>query len=219
MIRLTAGPRSRANLGIFLSLIAACFLVSCATMQTQDTGATKAGPGKYTKWNGLIDELEVVQNFSIGKYSKTVLLPIETASTPLPEKDDNTYEPVTKVLAQIDSVFTEGLKSGLKDLPNISMVSAQAPGSEPGTLIIKAKVIKMNPGSRALRYFVGFGAGHSGADFQGEIIDAENGKVYLRFKHGRGSSIGLFGGDYEKMMIGDSKDAAEDVGKMLSKFQ
>ena len=77
----------------------------------------------------------------------------------------------------------------------------------------------MNPGSRALRYFVGFGAGHSGTDFQGEVIDGGSGKVYLRFKHGRGSSIGVFGGDYEKMMSGDSKDAAEDLGKMLVKFQ
>jgi len=219
MKTVSLGERLGRNFCVFLSIVALGFLVSCATTSPPGSAPEKASPGKYTKWNGLIDELEIVQGFSIGNFSKVILLPIETASTPLPDKGDNTFEPVTMVLGQVDSIFMEGFKNGLKDVRNVSVGSAQVTPTGPGALIIKAKVITMSPGSKALRYFVGFGAGHSAAKMQGEVIDAQSSQVLLRFNHGRGSSIGIFGGDYFKMMSGDSKDVAEDLGKMLTKFQ
>ncbi len=77
----------------------------------------------------------------------------------------------------------------------------------------------MNPGSRALRYFVGFGAGKMVVGIQGEVIDALSSQVYLRFKHARASAYGGIGGDYESLLSDDTREVGEDIGKMLGIMQ
>ncbi len=188
------------------------FLLACAT-----SGTPTQGPGKYSDSLGL-DELEIIKIFSIKSYSKVAVLPIDTSAVPLPDKSDNTYAPVTSMIGRVDQVFQEGFRKGLKDT-NLPLESSKSLTSEPGVLIIQAKAFEMNPGSRALRYFVGFGAGKTVAGFQGNVIDARSGQVLLKFKHARASSMGVFGGDYEKFLSDDTRDVGEDIGKMLTKMQ
>ncbi len=190
------------------------FFLGCAT-----TGTTAKSPGKYANWNGVIDELEVVKTFSVNAYSKVILLPLDTSAVPLPPKDENTYEPLTKIISHVDQTFREGVGKGMEGLKNISLESAKSPTSEAGVLMIQAKVFEMNPGSRALRYFVGFGAGKTVVGIQGEVIDAMSGQVQLRFKHARASSMGMFGGDYEQFLSDNTKEVGEDIGTMLIKMQ
>src|SRR5687768_6622197 len=54
-------------------------------------------PGKYEEWQDEIDEMEIIQAFAIGDYDALVVVPFDTDDVELPEKDDNTYEPVKKV--------------------------------------------------------------------------------------------------------------------------
>ena len=97
-------PPIRISVIIFLLIAANFALFPCATTSGSGLGGGIT-PGKYTKWNGFIDELEIFQPISIAKYTGVVVLPIDTASPPRPKKDDNTYEPVTKVLGSMNSIF------------------------------------------------------------------------------------------------------------------
>ena len=196
-----------------LIIIPFLFFLGCAT-----TSGTKI-PGKYSNWNRFIDELEIVNPFNINNYSKVLILPIDSSTVPLPDKSDNTYEPLTKMIGHVDQTFREGLTEGLKGSNIIALESSASPTSKTGVLIIQAKVFEMNPGSRALRYFIGFGAGKTVVGIQGEVIDALSGQVQLKFKHARASSMGGFGGDYEKFLSDDTRDVGEDIGKMLTKMQ
>jgi hypothetical protein len=198
-----------------LLIIPFLLFLACATT----SGTTSKNPGKYSEWNGFIDELEIVNTFSINAYSKVVFLPVDTSAVMLPEKSENTYEPLAKMISLVDQTFQEGLTKGMKGLNNVSLESSKSRTSEAGVLIIRAKVFEMNPGSRALRYFVGFGAGKTVVGIQGEVIDALSGQVQLKFKHARASSMGGFGGDYEKFLSDDTRDVGEDIGKMLVKMQ
>jgi len=90
--------------------------------------------------------------------------------------------------------------------------SAQPPAT--GVLIVEGKFLAINPGSRAKRYWVGFGAGRSGVVVSGRVIDG-TGKVIAEFEHGRHSGIGFYGGSYVKFLTDDVEDIGSDIGEFL----
>lgn len=91
-------------------------------------------------------------------------------------------------------------------------------GKSAGTLIVRAKVLNMDPGSRAARYWAGFGAGAARAELSGEVVDAATGKVLLRFQQERRSGVGVAGGDYVNLMNRNLRAIGEDVALILSAF-
>lgn len=171
-------------------------------------------PGKYTEWNDEIDELEIVEAFKLSDYSKVVVEPFDTDDTPLPEKDDNTYEPVQEVLKDPAAPFAEGLGGEIEGVK----VSQGSGGKGEGTLVVRTKVLTLDPGSRAARYWAGFGAGAARAEVSGEVVDAATGKVLLRFKQERRSGVGVAGGDYVKLMQRNLRTIGEDVALILNAF-
>ena len=161
-----------------------------------------------------IDEIEIVKSFNAGDYKTIVVVPFETGDVQLPKEDDNTYEPVKKVLAAVTDPFVEGLGKHTE-----AKVSLDAkPGKGAGTLIVKAKVMEMDPGSKAARYFAGFGAGAARAKITGEIIDARTKAVLVRFTQERRSGVGMMGGDYVNLMNRNLRALGEDVANLLAVF-
>ena len=171
-------------------------------------------PGSYSEWGPDIDQIEIFRTFSLGDYSAVVVEPLDTSETPLPESDDNTYEPVNKVLASA----TEGLVQGLRGEIPADVSVRDDGGSAPGTLIIRGKVDEMNPGSKAARYWAGFGAGAATAKLTLEIVDAASGEVLVRFTQERRSGIGMMGGDYQELMQRNLNAIGEDTANLLKAF-
>jgi hypothetical protein len=164
--------------------------------------------------------------------------PVDTAATPLPDKDDNTYEPAVNVLKQATTYLVEGMKEELKAPPVTTgeaptaaapskpvapegSAAAPVPAPKPRVLLLRVRVVKLEPGSRAARVWVGFGAGKSNVELSGDLLDGESGRVLLSFSLTRASSGGgkIAGGKYEKMMGGDIWDAGTDLGQMLALFK
>ena len=92
-------------------------------------------------------------------------------------------------------------------------------GSGADTLVIRGKVLEIDPGSKAARYWAGFGAGAAKARVSGEIVDAKSGQVMARFTQERRSGVGMMGGDYQKLIQGNLKAIGEDVANILKAFQ
>ena len=153
---------SRILLRLSLALALLSLLASPVVAKKGKGSSTE--PGKYTEWNEEIDELEVVETFKLSDYSKVVVEPFDTDGTPLPEKDDNTYEPVQEVLKDPAGPFAEGLTGELKGKIAVSQGSG---GKGEGTLIVRSKMLALDPGSRAARYWAGFGAGAARAEVSG----------------------------------------------------
>lgn len=171
-------------------------------------------PGTYENWGPDIDKLEIVQTFKFADYSKVAVEPFDTDGVKLPEKEDNTYEPVKKVLAS----STEGFVQGLRGSVDAKVSVEEKPGKGADTLIIRAKVVTMDPGSKAKRYFAGFGAGAARAKIEGEIVDAKTKAVLARFAQERRSGMGMMGGDYQEMMQRNLNAIGEDVANLLKAF-
>jgi hypothetical protein len=182
-------------------------------------------PGKYSEWNGEIDEVEIVAAFKLADYRRISVETFDTAEAQLPEASDNTFAPVKQVLADAAAPFVAGLAQELRQGIAVERSAAQSQSAEsaggaaaagPKTLLIRAKVLTMDPGSRAKRYWGGFGAGATRAKLSGELVDAESGAVLSRFVQERRSGFGVLGGDYVKMMNRNLRTIGADVAGFLN---
>ena len=92
------------------------------------------------------------------------------------------------------------------------------PGGGRGTLIIRARMTKLDPGSRAARYWAGFGAGAVKIQLVGEIVDGNSKKVLVRFKQERRSGFGAFGGGYEELFTRTARQIGGDIAGLVNAF-
>jgi hypothetical protein len=99
--------------------------------------------------------------------------------------------------------------------------SARALGADeavpPGALVVSGKFVTLDPGSRAKRYFAGFGAGKSAVKVTGTVKDS-TGRTLATFEQRRVGSMGLAGGDSLGKMMSDSRSIGEDIAKFLAKW-
>lgn len=177
-------------------------------------GAT--APGTYRDWNGDIDEVTVIQPFNAASYTAIAVESFDTAGVPLPNPGDNTYEAVRSALRMIKPAFMAGLEQTAR-----RKIGANNPPGARGdgrTLIIRARVTKLDPGSRAARYWAGFGAGAVKIAMTGEIIDGVSKKTLVRFKQERRSAVGAFGGGYEEFFTRTARQIGEDIATLVNAF-
>ncbi len=84
-------------------------------------------------------------------------------------------------------------------------------GAEPeNAVILEGRFTKLNPGSRAKRYLVGFGAGREVMEIEG-VFRNSKGEVLAEFTQERISVMGIAGGDYQKKMASGMRLFADDV--------
>lgn len=104
----------------------------------------------------------------------------------------------------------------LKELGPFTTVSALAAGTSPAAdaLLVDGKFTEIDPGSRAKRYLVGFGAGKSGVTVQGAVKSAD-GKVLATFQQRRVGVMGVAGGNSMDKLTSDTRDIGEDIAKFL----
>ena len=186
-----------------------------APMQARGKKSASTEPGKYKEWGPDIDEIEIVKSFKLADYKDIEVEPFDTEGVKLPDKDDNSYDSARRALTDSTEDFAAGL-NGLLD-QKVYLAGAK-PSKTGGTLLIRAKVTVMDPGSRAARYWAGFGAGAARSEISGEIVDAKTGEVLIRFTQQRRSGVGVYGGDYQELMQRNLNTIGEDVAHMLREF-
>lgn len=208
--------RHRRSLVAVVVLVLAVALVAAAPAAAKKKGKAPTEPGSYRDWNGDMDEVEVVETFRLADYQRLLVADFDTAGTPLPERDDNTFEPVQEVLADVGEPLLNGLR---ETLPGVAVEQqTEDGGAAEGALLLRGKVLEMDPGSRAARYWAGFGAGAARAKLQGEVVDAASGRVLLRFTQERRSGVGMGGGNYVNLMRRNLYSIGEDLGSGLGRF-
>lgn len=86
-----------------------------------------------------------------------------------------------------------------------------------GALVLSGKFITLDPGSRAKRYFAGFGAGKSSVKVAGTVTDAQ-GKTIATFEQRRIGAMGMGGGDSLGKLMADSRNIGEDLAKFMARW-
>lgn len=86
-----------------------------------------------------------------------------------------------------------------------------------GAIVIEGKFEALDPGSRAKRYFAGFGAGKSSVMVTGAVKDA-TGRTLATFEQRRVGAIGIGGGDSLGKLMSDARSIGEDIGKFMTRW-
>ena len=193
-------------------------VLTCATLIVQ---AASDKPVKEIK-EGMLDAIElyvatlpapgehtiVVKPFAAGKAE------LGTGSK---KDDDKKAQGQAEQLQQDGPKFlADALVAEVKEQGGFK--GAQVAGAENAgddALVIEGEFTELDPGSRAKRYFVGFGAGKAAVAVAGTVKDAK-GTLLANFKQRRVASMGMAGGDSVKKMTDDCKSIGEDIAKFLS---
>lgn len=194
--------------------VAASIAVAPAALAVKGKAAPNQ-PGKFKEWKGEIDQLEIVKVFRLADYDAIAVWGFATDDTPLPEKNDNTYEPVKKILTNIEGAVAAGIADELDRKP-IEVEASDRQG--PGVLVVTGVVEEMDPGSQAARYWGGFGAGAARTRLRIEVKDGESGEVLLRITQERRSGVGTYGGGYEELLNRNLAAIGADVAFVLGAF-
>jgi hypothetical protein len=114
-------------------------------------------------------------------------------------------------------VLAERLVATLTELGPYTTITTGEPEAPvpPGSIVIDGKFTKIDPGSRAKRYLVGFGAGKSTVTVTGSVKD-QAGVVLATFKQTRHGVMGMGGGDSLAKLLSDSREIGVDIAKFLS---
>jgi len=170
-------------------------------------GAT--APGTYRDWNGDIDEVTILQPFNAASFDAIAVESFDTSGVQLPNPRDNTYEAVRSAMRMIKPAFMNGVQENAR---------RKATGGTSHSLIIRARLTRLDPGSRAARYWAGFGAGAVKIEMVGEIVDGASKKTLVRFRQERRSGYGVFGGGYDELFARTARQIGGDIAMLINAF-
>lgn len=86
----------------------------------------------------------------------------------------------------------------------------------PQTLILEGRFSKIDAGNRALKFWVGFGAGKSTLTMEGKLTDGATGEVLAVFENDRHAPFNM--ADMEKIFDEDTKNLAKDLVEFIEKL-
>jgi hypothetical protein len=195
----------RVLVGI-VAVAASCFAASYAVVFAQ-------GAPTQTVKDGILDEVKLFT--AKPPASKTVVIrPFSATEADLTEgeKKDETK----KMLPLAPGILADEFVAKLKPTGTFTDVSVlTGDAAPPDAIVVEGVFREMDPGSRAKRYFVGYGAGKSGVKVEGSIKSTD-GTVLATFQQRRVGVMGVGGGDSMDKMRNDTKAIGEDIAKFLS---
>ena len=210
----TRGHASRLS---GLLIVVALGLAGCVgAMQTQATDSVGAGglvPTVEDKDVGLVG---LRKGFDLKAYS--VLAVDKLPVSPQETNDDEDR----KAAASMPPYFQSELVRRVREtnvfarVVNLSETSF-TPGPEKA-LRLQGNITRLDPGSRALRYWVGFGAGRSKAQAELHFVDVQSGEVVMVIADRRVAAYGVFGGDSEEHLQESFGDMARDLARFLTRL-
>ncbi len=189
---------------------------------TLTVAAFAGGPlvfsGKVADWNdNMIDEMTFVQKGPWGGlYDDIQIEPVDMSHAVIngSDKGKAAAEDAAKL---INDWCQKAVREGYGErLPKILGNGDQIPQGA-RVVVLRWMCVSIDPGSRAKRFWIGFGAGHSGVTLSGSLIDKASGKELAAFTHRRVSGKGLAptGGRYNVILNQSAVWTAQDVGRML----
>jgi hypothetical protein len=196
-----------------LLLLSCVFVCAAAPVQARRAPVPTA-PGRYEDWGPDIDVVEIARTFHLADYERLVVEPFATGDVALPPSDENTYEPVRNTLGRFSTIFAQGVRETLEKPVDL----AEGAPSDARVLRLRGRVLLLDPGSRAKRYWGGFGAGAVRVEVRCELVDAASSQVLLSFTQQRRSGFGGFGGDYEELMSRTIRQIGGDATNLLKQF-
>lgn len=150
----------------------------------------------------------------------TVLLVDRIAVNPSEVKDDEDRELAARVSPLFQTELIARARSAGLFERVVNLAETTYTATEGARVLrLEGGLTRLDAGSRALRYFVGFGAGASKAQIETRVIDVATGKAVLVTADRREAAFGMFGGDSEEHLREAVSDSARDFVKYLVRLK
>lgn len=194
-------------------------LAAAALIAVAPAGAEEKTGGTVIE-EGVLDKI-VLKEASMPSGVGVVIrrFPADKADLGTAEKGDNQRRVDAAKLMQNEAprLFEETLLNALSTGAAFKFAKASQDEAPTDAIVVEGRFTMINPGSRAKRYWGGFGAGKSGIAVEG-TVKTSSGKVLAEFEHKRHSGFGVGGGDYVKFLTDDTRDVARDVAIFLKRW-
>lgn len=121
-----------------------------------------------------------------------------------------------QIAESLGRIMTEELIGSLqRELPTAKVVALDSAPAQPEGLVLEARFSKLVPGSRAKRFWLGFGAGKSVTEVSGEVRESTTGRIVARFTHARLSWCCGFGNNDHEIRT-NLVNAANDIAAVVA---
>ncbi|MBR5921618.1 MAG: DUF4410 domain-containing protein [Bacteroidales bacterium] len=167
--------------------------------------------GTYTEWQKTLDELEIKESYDFSNRKTVVILPVQTSDVELPKKSDDNYKLITKALANMTQTIATEMQNQLQKAGYKVIVAEDANFRDPESIVVQFNWTELDLGSRALRVWVGYGAGNARFATQGVIYDGD--KEIATFSQRRISALDTQ--KYEKLVAKGINNVVGDVAKLI----
>jgi len=181
-------------------------------MMAQDFSGVACQQGQvYNNWHKWLDYINIVMPIDIYKYEKIYLCPVDASSVQWPDKTDNKYPALEKSLEAFPGIIAKNLKKQLPHVKVLTVNSLDEIELDDKSVGLCLRFDELDMGDRALRIWVGAGAGAQRITIAGVFFD-KNKHEFFDFKHQRVTTIGR---TYDKDLQLEFANFGKDIAKIL----
>ena len=173
--------------------------------------AKKASIGTFEDWNDL-DYVEIAQLVNAGDYTTLYIVPVDESNVVFPDKSDNKYPALVNALANFRPIMQKEFTGAYKNLRVELSDGKVNPGEK--ELMLAVKIEEINMGERALRVWVGFGAGGQSVQISATLSD-NSGKVF--YLKQRRLSVKMT--NYQSCLESEFEELSEDMVTVLKNMK
>ncbi len=181
-------------------------------VSSQDNNKAITLGSEYHDWHGDIDYINIVEPIDIRQYNTIHLMEFDYAKVEYPEKTDKRYPALESALSKFPEIVSSKLRDRYNGLNVVSNDGSQQIGAN--ELSLELTVEKLDMGSRAARFWGGFGAGAQRFKISVVVRDA-SGKNMFNFTHERHSTNVM---SYEKCLLTEMENFAKDIVCVFKKI-
>jgi hypothetical protein len=182
-------------------------LVSGATFVLAD-GATLPKPEALSE-----ETIFLTQKIS-ANYDTLVIKEFSANGVEYSNVNDEEKEKIAQMLPLLKSNITLTLEGELKSKKIFRKIVKNEPATG-NVVVLEGSFSEFNAGSRALKFFVGFGAGKAYIKFKGRLVDGASGKELATFED---RETGYRGSMSLESYLDLFPHQAKSIGENLSKF-
>jgi hypothetical protein len=152
-----------------------------------------------------------------GKYKTILIKDFSFEGTNIQEVDETKHPDFKDVVSKLGKDVPDTIKTHLQSWGTFGKIVRGDSLSEiEGVVVLEAKFTKITTGNRALRFFVGFGAGTSTVGIEGRLIDKKTGEVLATFENNQHSPVNL--GTYNAILPADGAHNAKKIATFIKKL-
>lgn len=196
-------------------IVVATILFSCGGK----TGVKSDDGGDQVKSKRVLGKEQIEIKEPLGKKYTTIVIPdFSFENTNIQQVDKTKHPDFDVTVHKLGTSIPDQIAAHLKEWKVFNKVIRvkKLDKTYPDAVALKARFTTVTSGNRALRFWVGFGAGSSTVGVDGQIIDASSKNNLARFLQNRHSPASM--GDYHIVFESDGKNLAKDIARFIQKL-